>query len=299
MSSKNNTSHDYTRGKGAGREDHREDIERLKNEKQAMLEGLKGLVTIRYMTPDLRIIWSNLEATDQKGPSSFCYELLRGRSEPCAGCEVREALSTGRVLECEEKSPAKDQYFIARVIPLKNSDGAVTGVIHVALNVTARKSAERELTEREAELNMKSRQLEETNTALRVLLRQREEDLREVEERIVSNVKELVFPYIHKLRGMHLNEAQANFVEIIGTHLNHIVAPFLRDIVSQYPHMTAREIQVATLIREGKSNKEIADLMSVSLNTIEIHRYNLRHKLGLRNKKVNLRSYLLSLNKLP
>ena len=63
--------------------------------------------------------------------------------------------------------------------------------------------------------------------------------------------------------------------------------------------MTAKELQVATLVREGKANKEIADLMSVSLNTIEIHRYNLRKKLGLRNKKVNLRSYLLSLNKMP
>jgi len=167
------------------------------------------------------------------------------------------------------------------------------------VDVTARKRAEQELTEREAELNIKSRQLEEMNTALKVLLRQREEDQRDMEERIVSNIKELVLPYIHKLKGMHLNEAQASYVEIVETHLNHIVAPFLRQIVSQYPDMTAKELQVATLVREGKANKEIADLMSVSLNTIEIHRYNLRKKLGLRNKKVNLRSYLLSLNKMP
>ena len=281
-----------------------ENINSLKSEKQAILEGLRGFVTIRYMTPDLKIIWSNSNVegeaglTDDGMPSGYCYKLFRGKSEPCNGCEVREAIATGRVVECGEKGFPGSQYFIARVVPMKDRDGLVTGAIHVALNVTSRKYAEQELTEREAELNIKSRQLEETNTALRVLLRQREEDQREVEERIVSNVKELVLPYIHKIKGMHLSDAQAKYLEIIETHLNHIVAPFLREIVSQYPHMTAKELQVATFIREGKTNKEIADLMNVSLNTIEIHRYNLRNKLGLRNRKVNLRSYLLSLNKM-
>jgi DNA-binding NarL/FixJ family response regulator len=61
--------------------------------------------------------------------------------------------------------------------------------------------------------------------------------------------------------------------------------------------MTAKELQVATLVREGKSNKDIADFMHISLNTVELHRYNLRKKLGIQNKKANLRSFLLSLNK--
>jgi DNA-binding CsgD family transcriptional regulator len=70
-------------------------------------------------------------------------------------------------------------------------------------------------------------------------------------------------------------------------------------MVSHYPHMTAKELEVAVFVREGKANKAIAELMNVSVNAIEIHRYNLRKKLGLQNKKINLRSYLLSLNKLP
>jgi DNA-binding CsgD family transcriptional regulator len=183
--------------------------------------------------------------------------------------------------------------------PLQDSGGQTAAVGAISVDVTARKHAEQELTKREAELRRKSRQLSEMNTALRVLLRQREEDTRELEERIVSNVNELVLPYVHKLKGMHLNEAQMSYVEIVETHLNDIVAPFLRQIVSDYPHMTAKELQVATLVREGKTNKDIASIMNVSVNAIEIHRYNLRRKLGLQNKKVNLRSYLLSLKKLP
>jgi DNA-binding NarL/FixJ family response regulator len=151
----------------------------------------------------------------------------------------------------------------------------------------------------EAEVGRKSRQLAETNIALRVLLRQQEGDQRELEERIVANVHQLVLPYVRKLKGMRLNQSQMSCLEVVEANLHNIVAPFLRQVVSHFPHMTTQEIQVATLVRDGKSNKDMADLMNISVNTVESHRHNLRKKLGLQNKKVNLRSYLLSLDRFP
>ena len=44
-------------------------------------------------------------------------------------------------------------------------------------------------------------------------------------------------------------------------------------------------------------NNEIAEMLHLSHHTILFHRANLRKKLGLRNKKVNLKAYLLSLPK--
>jgi DNA-binding NarL/FixJ family response regulator len=155
------------------------------------------------------------------------------------------------------------------------------------------------LAKQEAEVKRKSRQLEETNTALRVLLKQQEEDQRELEERIVANVEQLVLPYVRNLKGMRLNKTQMSYLQMVEAHLQDIVAPFLRQVVSRYPHMTAKETQVATLVRDGKSNKDIAELMNLAVNTVEIHRHNLRKKLGLHNKKINLRSYLLSLSSIP
>ena len=191
--------------------------------------------------------------------------------------------------------PGGTDHFHIVKFPLQDGAGHINAVGSIFVDVTERKRAEEELTKRETELRMKSVQLGEMNTALRVLLRQRETDQQEIEQRIVFNVEELVLPYVSKLKHMHPSDSQLSYLEIVEAHLNDIITPFLRQVVSTYPHMTTKELQVGTLVREGKSNKEIADFMSVSLNTVEIHRYNIRKKLGVKNKKINLRSFLLSL----
>lgn len=208
-----------------------------------------------------------------------------------------EILQSGRPMEIEESVDFQKgrHYFHTVKFPLQDSSGhTVVGTISV--DQTARKHAEQELRRRKEELRRKSHQLEEMNTALKVLLKQREKDQKELEKRLVMNIRELVLPYVHKLKKMHLNNNQASCLEILETHLADIVTPFLHHVISRHPRMTAREIQVATLVREGKTNKDIAEFMHLSVNTIQIHRHNLRKKLGLKNKKTNLRSYLLSLN---
>ena len=86
------------------------------------------------------------------------------------------------------------------------------------------------------------------------------------------------------------------FLEILESNLNDIVSPFLKKLSSQYLNLTPTEIQVANLIREGKSTKEIAEVLTISERAIEFHRNNIRDKLGLKKEKANLRSYLLSLS---
>jgi DNA-binding NarL/FixJ family response regulator len=146
----------------------------------------------------------------------------------------------------------------------------------------------------ELEAGMKS--LEELNAALKVLLKHREEDKNEVGVRVIANVKDLVLPYIEKLKASNLDETQRTFVDIVELHLNEITAPFLMKLTSTYLGFTPKEIQVASLIRDGKKTKDIARVMNVSKSAIDLHRNHIRSKLGLNNKKVNLRSYLSTLS---
>lgn len=163
------------------------------------------------------------------------------------------------------------------------------------LDITERKKAEKELQEREQELEVKSRNLEELNTALKVLLKHRDDDKEELEERILSNVKELVLPYLEKLKKTPLRDEQLAYTHIIESNLNDILSPFLRKMTSKYLNFTPREIQIAALVREGRTTKEISKVLNISSRAVEFHRDNIRVKLGLKNKKANLRSFLLNL----
>jgi PAS domain S-box-containing protein len=148
----------------------------------------------------------------------------------------------------------------------------------------------------EESLTAKSRELEQTNTALQVLLRNREEDLRQTEQKIVANLQKLVLPYIGELKELGLSPGQANHVEIIGANLQQVISPFMQNLTARYSAFTPREIQIANLIKEGKTSKEIATLVKVAPHSVEFHRNNIRKKLGLSGKKTNLRSFLLTLS---
>jgi len=177
---------------------------------------------------------------------------------------------------------------IVNLAPLSDSGKYIVSF----LDITERKKAETELKSSENELRLKTLNLEEANTALKVLLRHREEDQNAMEQKVISNVKKLVLPYVEKLKGLKLNDNQATHLEIIETHLKDIVSPFLRNLTTEHFDLTPREIQIASLVKEGKTTKEITELLNISATAVDFHRKNIRLKLGIKNKKANLRSFL-------
>ncbi len=176
----------------------------------------------------------------------------------------------------------------------KREEDFLTAVANTLAGIIELKGAQQKLKERGEELEIKSRDLEEVNTALRVLLKNRDEDKIEFEENLMFNVKELVEPYLEKLENSRMDEWQQSCLGVLKSNLNDITAPFARKLASKYFNLTASEFQVAKLVMDGKRSKEIASLLNVSDKTIEAHRKNIRKKLGLRNKKANLRAHLLS-----
>ena len=159
-----------------------------------------------------------------------------------------------------------------------------------------RKMAEEALQKREKALELKSRHLEEANTALKVLLRHREEDKETLEEQVLVNVRKLVLPHLENLKHLNLNEKQSNQLKIAEENLRNIVSPFIHNLTSRYLELTPREIQVANLIKEGKTTKEMTDILNISATAVDFHRKNLRSKFGIKNTKTNLMAFLSSLS---
>ena len=145
-------------------------------------------------------------------------------------------------------------------------------------------------------MKAKSTNLAEANTALKILLKRREEDRVELEEKVLSNMNELIKPYLEKLKRGKLTDKQKAYIYILESNINDIVSPFVQRLSSKFLKLTPTEIQVTNLIKQGRITKEIADIMNLASSTINFHRDNIRIKTGIKNKKTNLRTYLLSLS---
>ncbi|MEW5948750.1 MAG: PAS domain-containing protein [Thermodesulfobacteriota bacterium] len=174
-------------------------------------------------------------------------------------------------------------------------EGRPLEIVGYWIDINRRKQAEKELRKSEETLKMQANHLKEVNAALRVLLKQREDDKKELEEKILLNVKTLIMPYIEELKKRRLDNDQMTYIRVLESNMRDIISPFITKLSSKFLNLTATEIKVAGLIRDGKTTKEIGELLHLSNNTIITHRYNLRTKLNLRNIKVNLRSYLQTL----
>jgi len=190
-------------------------------------------------------------------------------------------------------SPTEERWFIMRSVKLRTT--AVPHVVVSHENITPVMQAQQELVKKEAELSRQKKMLEDSNTALKVLLEHREQDRIHMEGDILANIRRLVKPYLEELRFTAQDERNRNLVKIINSRLDEIASPFLNRLTSLNRLLTPREIDVAVLVREGRTSKEIAELLTVSVSGVDFHRKKIRSKLGLTGGKSNLRSYLLSL----
>lgn len=193
------------------------------------------------------------------------------------------------------------------VSPIQDGSGKIIGASSIARDITERKRMEEALRKAYEELEMKVQQrtmelaeksthLEEINTALRVLLKQREDDRKELGEQILINVRNLIAPYIERLKGSKLSSTHATLVEIVDSHLHEITSSFGRTLSMQHAALTPTEMRIASFIKDGRTTAAIAEILCISEKTVACHRANVRKKLGLQGGRNNLRSFLLSIS---
>jgi len=187
--------------------------------------------------------------------------------------------------------PGKDEtkeYFEARVAPIVQGDEVVAFIINSS-NITRQKLLEKELKKQQSSL-------EETNITLKVLLKRIEKERLLFQENLSTNILCNIEPYMKKLRQSPLDKDQKRTLDILDQNIKDMASPLIYSVMTMNLRLTPAEMQISNFIRQGYSSKEIAELLNISPATIDKHRKNIRKKLGITNKKQNLRSVLSSLS---
>jgi PAS domain S-box-containing protein len=221
-----------------------------------------------------------------------CYDVYHGLNEPCMNCPSQRAIS--------EKTPVRGvvPYTISGdkkgwqellAVPIFDQHDEVLGVFEYVRDITFQRRIEHELDD----LMQRIETLENHNQAMTQLLQQRKAELKRFEESIIFNVEKFVKPSLEYIK----KKTNADDVEMVEGLINEIVYPITKKRPSKMDEFTSRELQIATLVKEGRTSKEIAEILFISPKTVEYHRSNIRKKLGFskeKGKRTDLRSYLMT-----
>jgi PAS domain S-box-containing protein len=220
-----------------------------------------------------------------------------GFLEPATLQQLRKIFSERNRISNQEiryRTKAGEQrYALYSAILIEDTEKKVLSYIY---DITERKHSEELLKLREEESLMLAKNLEEANIALRVVLSRRDEDQKILEEKIQSNVNEIVLPFIRSLNRINMENRDRHYLDLLESNLMSILSPFVKNMSGKYPNLTPKEMQIAEMIRQGENSKDIADMLGTSVATVNTHRNNIRKKLNVRKQKTNLRSHLLSLS---
>ncbi len=143
-----------------------------------------------------------------------------------------------------------------------------------------------------ARLRASSESLGAKNVALREIVSmiedERKETLRSFRHWLASDI----IPLAERARDPSLSPAgRSSYVELLAAELGRGVAE-LGPGPARDPTLSQREREVAVQVRNGRTSKEIAALLGISPATVERHRHNIRRKLRVTDRGVNLSGLL-------
>jgi len=198
-----------------------------------------------------------------------------------------EAVGECDIFYLEECPPADEGPF------LKEERALLDAVAEQIGTIATRISADLELQETNRQLNLERQALQESNTAMRIVLARIEQEKEEIHQNIKTNVEKILMPILQAL-ALQLPPTQKKYTEMLQTNLEEITSPFISHLSSSYHSLTPTEITICNMVRNGMRTKEIAQIRGVSTATVNRHREHIRRKLKITNSEANLATYLQS-----
>ena len=198
-----------------------------------------------------------------------------------------EAVGECSIFYLEECPPADEGPF------LKEERAMLDAVAEQIGTIATRISADLQLQETNRQLTLEREALQESNTALRIVLARIEQEKQEIHRDVETNVEKILMPILHAL-ALQLSPDQTKYVDMLRTNLEELTSPFISQLSRSYRSMTPTEIAICNMIRNGMRTKEIADMRGTSQATINRHREKIRRKLKITNQDINLATFLQS-----
>jgi DNA-binding CsgD family transcriptional regulator len=190
------------------------------------------------------------------------------------------------------------EVFYRKIIPtsgdgpfLKEEYALIRAVAERVGSVLMHMKVQADLRDAHKAIQTEHQALQEANLALRAVLSRLEEEKRAIRASMLANIQKIIMPIVFELE-LEVTGRQRSYVTLLRQNLHEIASPFLTQICRSHLQLTPVEIAICTMVRNGLSTKEIARLRCISPATVRRHRENIRRKLDLKNRKVNLATYL-------
>lgn len=270
--------------------------------------------------------YENLGKKPEELLGKKCYKVVHGLDSPIQGCPCALTLKTKVAAQGEIQDHGRN--YIVTASPILDEKNEIVAFAHTIKDITDRVKAEEALKEAYEKMEMKVKErtadLMAANTRLvrevkerrqvekalrkteRGLLRQKSElaqknialqeiiaqigmEKEKLREEIRVNIETVMFPILEKMK---INNANTEFAGLIRHHLEYLASGFGIKISQGSQKLTPREMEICGMVKGALTNKDIARLLNISVQTVEWHRKRIRQKLGLANQGVNLNTYL-------
>lgn len=235
-------------------------------------------------------------ATKQELCKKNALDLFVDEDVPRAMRNMEITLQKGIIRNIEYTLLRKDgtEYPVnASVSVVKDARGQVSGFVAVTTDITERKKSEEALLESQSQLHEQKKALEQKNITLGEIIAQSEIDKLKIKEDITLNVRRVLFPILDRLV---LDSGPSLLLDLLRHQLERVTSTYGAKISEKSANLTTREIEICHMIKGGFSSKDISHLLHITTSTVDRHRKNIRRKLQLTNKSINLETYLKTMD---
>lgn len=222
-----------------------------------------------------------------------CYYVYHNRLKPCDGCPILKTVNDGRahydIVAYFSKSNNIVKWHELQSYPI-SKDGQLFGIVEYVKDITRDVALNYEIYNIERHLS----DFRVQNNVLKNYLEEIENTKNDLSKTLNINIKKYVRPLVEQIKNNSIDKpSDYQLVCLLDTIFDNITKPYIEES-KELENFTSQELQIMSMIKGGKTSKEIAEKLNLSIKTIDFHRTNIRKKLNI-DRTDNLRAHITQL----